>query len=363
MDTIQYGDRKPIDLVYPDNRGRLDQNRDAEGGACNSLLGKRVGEQKGRLVHSEGGGENNLGDSKADSGVGQVSAEGESTDVMQTNLAGFTITTPLENIPISRNPMFFMDRVAVPGALSSIHKPKEVDQCYFVEEPDNPKSTTDLVADGSRTCSPVKNSEEKPASPNPGDVGLFQIFNRILCLKCKHPGDLEIAVSSKKQNLAIEWDGSSPDRVDGNGVPHLPQNQNSSPSGRMAVRGAGKNKVVKSPRRSVRRKVETPRSNAEAELVEHTTHYLQKLSNTAASSSSPTTTATSSTTAAATTSTSASSSTTTGAGASSSYSHPSGSEHCHVMSTDMATINTSATEATATGISRTPDPTHDDIKN
>ncbi|KAE9461529.1 hypothetical protein C3L33_06552, partial [Rhododendron williamsianum] len=269
MDTIQYGDRKPIALVYPASRGSLDRNKVADGGACNLQVEKRVGEQKGQLVRTDGRGENILGEFKDDSEAGQVSTEGQSTGGMQTEPAGFTMTTSLENIPISRNPFLFVERAVGPGALSSTHRPKEADQLYFVKEPESPKSKKEPVADGSCTYSPVRSSGDIPPSPNPRDVGLSQIFNHILCLKRKHPEELDFEVSSsKKQNLAIEWDSSSSDKVVGDAVASLLLSQNSSSSGRKVFRGAGKNKVVKSPKHSGRRKVGIPHSNADTELVE-----------------------------------------------------------------------------------------------
>ncbi|KAI8546078.1 hypothetical protein RHMOL_Rhmol07G0088300 [Rhododendron molle] len=263
-----HGDRKPIDLVYPDSRGRSERNKVAEGGACKAQLENRVEEQEGQLVRTDGHGVNVLGDPQVDSGAGQVSTEVEGTVGIQTKQATFTMTMPLGNIPITRNPVPLEERTADPGALSIAHRPKDVDQLYFIEELESPKSMMGLVADGPSSYSPVCSSGAKPPSPNPRDIGLSQIFNHVICLKRKHTGDIDAEVCSKKQNLAIEWDGSSSDRADGDFVASLPLSLSSAASGKEVFRGTGKNRVVKSSRRSVRRKRGIPQSNADNELVE-----------------------------------------------------------------------------------------------
>ncbi|KAI8546203.1 hypothetical protein RHMOL_Rhmol07G0099000 [Rhododendron molle] len=269
MDTIQHGDRKPIDLVYPASRGNLDRRKIADGGACSLEREKRAEEQKGQLVRTDDCGGNILDDFKDDSEAGQMSTAGESTGRMQTRPAGFTITTNLENIPFSRDPFLFVEGAADPGTLASTHRPKEVNHLYFVEEPVSPNSKTDPVADESIAQSPVGSTEDKPPSPNPRDVGLSQIFNRLLCLKRKHPEEHNSEVSnSKKQNLAIEWDGSSANKGVGEASASLPLSQKSSAPGRRAFRGAGKLKTIKSPKRSGRRKVGLTWSSADTELVE-----------------------------------------------------------------------------------------------
>ncbi|KAI8538810.1 hypothetical protein RHMOL_Rhmol09G0132300 [Rhododendron molle] len=77
LDTIQFGGRKSIELIYPDSRGRVDRNKDTEGSACSSHPEKRVGGHKGQMGSTDDHGNFALGDIEADHGVGPVSTMGE----------------------------------------------------------------------------------------------------------------------------------------------------------------------------------------------------------------------------------------------------------------------------------------------
>ncbi|KAI8567857.1 hypothetical protein RHMOL_Rhmol02G0154300 [Rhododendron molle] len=138
------------------------------------------------------------------------------------------------------------------------HRPKDMGQHYFVEELDSPKGTTGPVADLSW----------KPPSPSHRDVGLSHIFDRLLCLKHKHPGDHESEVSSKKQNLAIVWGGSSSNTEAGGASVSLPLNQSSIASERKACRRGSKTIAIKDSKRCGRKKVGTSLSGTDLELVE-----------------------------------------------------------------------------------------------
>ncbi|KAI8538811.1 hypothetical protein RHMOL_Rhmol09G0132400 [Rhododendron molle] len=138
------------------------------------------------------------------------------------------------------------------------HRPKDMGQHYFVEELDSPKGTTGPVADLSW----------KPPSPSHRDVGLSHIFDRLLCLKHKHPGDHESEVSSKKQNLAIVWGGSSSNTEAGGASVSLPLNQSSIAFERKACRRGSKTIAIKDSKRCGRKKVGTSLSGTDLELVE-----------------------------------------------------------------------------------------------
>ncbi|KAF7141896.1 hypothetical protein RHSIM_Rhsim06G0102000 [Rhododendron simsii] len=109
---------------------------------------------------------------------------------------------------------------------------------------------------GYSTMMPLENI---PMSGNP-----FLIVER-----AADPDGISISeVSSKRQNLAIEWDGSLSHKVDADAVASLPLSQSSTSSGKKVLRQARKNKVIKSPSRSGWRKVGIPLSKADTELVE-----------------------------------------------------------------------------------------------
>lgn len=258
LDTIQFGDRKPVELIYPYNRGRVDRNKDSEGGACSSQAEKRVGGQKGLMVSTDDRGKYALGNIEADSGVGQVSMNEESTDGIQTNQPDSSSAVPLVNIPSSRNPNLFMKRAAISDVLPLSHRPNVMGQLYFVKEPDSPQGTPGSVDDLSR----------KPPSPSHRDVGLSHIFDRLLNLKRKHPGDHESEVSSKKQNLAIAWQGGPPNSEAREAAVSLPPHHGSITPGLKAHRRDSKNTAVKGSKRRGRKKAGIPLSNADSELVE-----------------------------------------------------------------------------------------------
>ncbi|KAE9444593.1 hypothetical protein C3L33_23509, partial [Rhododendron williamsianum] len=146
LDTIQFGDSKPAKLFYPANKEIDDRNIEADGGACNSQSGERVGNIQNQLACTEENGDKAMSEINADSGAEQVSQLGTSTRQEGLKDAAVDSEKDRQDIPSARDSTETLGLPLGPVIkLSSHPKPKDYGPQYFVEEPDSPKRVEEVV--------------------------------------------------------------------------------------------------------------------------------------------------------------------------------------------------------------------------
>lgn len=267
MDTIQFGYSKLAKLFYPANKERDDQNIEADGGACNSQSGERVGNPKNQLACTEGHGHRVMSEINADFGAEQVSQLGASTRQEGLKHTAIDSKKDRQDIPGTRISTEFLGPPLGPVINpSSSSKPRDCGPQYFVEEPDSPKSMGSS-SDG-YNCKLGALLKDRPVSPNHRDVGLSNIFDRLLNLKRKPNEELESTVCSKRQNLLIEW-GESISIKEGHNSQQLQSlGQDSSNSTVYVSRGGRGRRVGNGSRGRGRKKMGSPLRTSSRGLVE-----------------------------------------------------------------------------------------------
>ncbi|KAF7127011.1 hypothetical protein RHSIM_Rhsim11G0149500 [Rhododendron simsii] len=211
LDTINFGDKQPEKLIYPerfvkgDQRSSEEARTPATGGAFSGPSGERRDSTKGQSDGTVEEGSTSLVEDNANLQQRQVVIEGEDTRprTMKEHFA------PLSTVRILCD-SDHVKRLSGPGPSSQVScRALDPNTQYFVEEPDSPRSSSvyncDLdIGKGASTPFP------KPLSPSHSEVGLSVIFNRLLNLKRKASDELESAASLKKPNLLFEASSPSP---------------------------------------------------------------------------------------------------------------------------------------------------------
>lgn len=267
LDTIQFGDSKPAKLFYPENKERDDQNIEADGGACNSQSGERVGNPQNQLACTEGNGDRVMSEINADFGAEQMSQLGASTRQEGLKHTVVDAEKDRQDIPGTRISTEFLGLPLGPVINpSSSSKPRDCGPQYFVEEPDSPKSMGSS-SDG-YNCKLGALLKDRPVSPNHRDVGLSNIFDRLLNLKRKPDEEPESTVCSKRQNLLIEW-GESISNKEGHNSQQLQSlGQDSSNSTVDVSRGGRGRRAENGSRGRGRKKMGSPLRTSSRGLVE-----------------------------------------------------------------------------------------------
>ncbi|KAI8550799.1 hypothetical protein RHMOL_Rhmol06G0135400 [Rhododendron molle] len=212
LDTINFGSRIPEKMIYPNSKGKANQDTSegrspqANGGVYRLASGVRGDSTKGHLDSTVVGRGNTLVENFDVLQKGQVASR--EVDICSNGtkecalLSDKEFTTPSSTDKTSRGNNA-IPSLGLSPIFQSSNKVLKPNTQYFVEEPDSPRAfpagNLGLEVDLG-VSSPIP----KPLSPSHSDVGLSVIFNRLLSLKRKASEDLDSEAILKNSNSLVE---------------------------------------------------------------------------------------------------------------------------------------------------------------
>ncbi|XP_058223598.1 uncharacterized protein LOC131333208 [Rhododendron vialii] len=202
LDTVQYGDKHLEKLVYPRDCKRNPTMEGDEGGlcdcgACQFQTEACRDEARGNFLRTKEVVHENMGNKVVQSNSGQVS---HPEDVLPRPGIKMTASLSHEGAQWKCQSVENTSRVSGlgPGPISTNSQ-------YFVEEPDSPRGGP-LMIQGLGFGNLLGQSPIKEVGHFQSEVGLSNIFNRLLNLKQKNPDDSEEEESQRKKALLISWE-------------------------------------------------------------------------------------------------------------------------------------------------------------
>ncbi|KAF7130102.1 hypothetical protein RHSIM_Rhsim10G0077300 [Rhododendron simsii] len=207
LDTIQYGDKQLEKLVYPRECKRNptvegDGGEICDGGACQSQSEARRDEARRNILRTEEVVHENVGNMVVQPNSGQVSPL---EDVLPGQRIKMTDSLSHEGAQWKCLSVENTSRVSGLDPGQSKDGPNTTNSQYFVEELDSPKGGP-LMIEGLDFGNLLGQSPIKEVGHFQSEVGLSNIFTRLLNLKQKNPDDFEEEERQRKKALLIGWD-------------------------------------------------------------------------------------------------------------------------------------------------------------